>query len=54
MSKSRKNKKHYMEDENFDAYKKIRKPKCKPSRAMTTRKDTARKRKYSWRDDTEV
>jgi hypothetical protein len=50
MGKSKK-KKHFLEND-FDVYRKVRKPKCKPSRVIKERNDPkSSKRKFDWRED---
>jgi hypothetical protein len=50
MSKSNKNKRHFMED-SFETYRKIRKPMPKPSKAILTKVDEiSNNRKFDWRD----
>jgi hypothetical protein len=51
MGKSKKKKKHFMDEgSSLSMSKQIRKPMPKPSKAMSTRSET-RKKKWDWRDE---
>jgi hypothetical protein len=53
MSKSKKSKKHFMDEtSSLSLSKSIRKPMPKPSKAMSTKGET-RKQRWDWRDELE-
>ena len=51
MGKSKKKNKHFMDEgSTFEMNKKVRKPMPKPSKAMSTRTET-RKKRWKWQDE---